>query len=39
MNSMKNKVLLTLMILLMNQNVWSQTLDLYCLHNTTDGGI
>ena len=30
MNSMKNKVLLTLMILLMNQNVWSQTLDLYC---------
>ena len=30
MNSMKNKVLLTLLILLMNQNVWSQTIDLYC---------
>lgn len=27
---MKNKVLLTLLILLMNQNVWSQTIDLYC---------
>ena len=30
MNKIKNKLFLTSIFLLINQNVWSQTLDLYC---------